>query len=71
MKCYVLNWSISLETAGIFGLRQRLKNWLARRAIANLDRFGDCLLRDIGVTKEDMHWARDLHLTQNAVIALD
>jgi uncharacterized protein YjiS (DUF1127 family) len=71
MRCYVLNWNISLETAGIFRLRQRLENWLARRAIANLDRFGDYLLRDIGVTREDMRWARDLPLSQDADIALE
>jgi uncharacterized protein YjiS (DUF1127 family) len=71
MRDYVLNRAISLETAGASPLRRLLKNWLARRAITKLDSVDDHLLKDIGVTKEDLRWAQGLPLTCNAALALE
>jgi uncharacterized protein YjiS (DUF1127 family) len=71
MRDYVLNRAISLEAVETSPLRRLLKNWLARRAIKKLDSVDDYLLRDIGVTREDVRWARTLPLRLNAAVSLE
>jgi uncharacterized protein YjiS (DUF1127 family) len=46
------------------------RNWLARRAVAKLDRYDDHLLRDIGVNRADVRWAMRLPLTVDSTTAL-
>lgn len=72
MRDYVLSQAIAAEAAGpqsLFGLL--IRNWRARRAVARLDRLDDHMLRDIGVTREDLRWAAGLPLTVNAALAME
>jgi uncharacterized protein YjiS (DUF1127 family) len=72
MRDYALHRAQSAESAGALPLlRQAIANWRARRAVAQLDRFDDFLLRDIGVTREEVRWAADLPLNLNATLALE
>lgn len=72
MKDYALNRAIFLEQShGPGVLRRMFRNWTARRNIAKLTELDDNLLQDIGVTREDIHWAKGLPLAVNAAIALE
>ncbi|MBM3521210.1 MAG: DUF1127 domain-containing protein [Alphaproteobacteria bacterium] len=44
---------------------------MARRAIASLSSYDDCLLRDIGLNRKDVEWAAGLPLTVNAALAIE
>jgi uncharacterized protein YjiS (DUF1127 family) len=48
-----------------------MRNWRSRRSIARLCSFDDAMLRDIGVTREDLRWAAKLPLAMNAAVALE
>ena len=72
MRDYALSRAHGAESAGsgsIFG--NLIRNWRARRAVARLDRLDDHMLRDIGLTREDLQWAAGLPLTVNAALAMD
>ena len=72
MRDYALNRAISLEEGQGFSIIKRLwRNWQARRRIVNLDHFDDYMLKDIGVTREELQWAAGLPLTVNAALALE
>ena len=72
MRDYVLNQAISQGEYGIVSfLRRTFRNWVARRAVARLDTYDDFLLRDIGVSRDDIRWATSLPLSQNAALALE
>ena len=72
MRDYALSQAANFEDAGSSSLLGRLyRNWLARRAVSRLDSFDDYLLRDIGVTRSDVHWASGLPLSVNAALALE
>ena len=72
MRDYVLNQAISRGEYGIVSLLRRVtRNWKAKRRIAALGSFDDYMLRDIGVTREEIQWAAGLPLTVNAAIALE
>lgn len=72
MRDYALHRAEGVEMAGPGALLRRLiGNWRARRAVAQLDRLDDFLLRDIGVTRRDVLWAAELPLTCNAALALE
>lgn len=72
MRDYALNRARSAEAAGLtFGLAQLIRNWRARRAVTRLEDFDDYMLRDIGVTRDDVNWAAGLPLTVNAALALE
>jgi uncharacterized protein YjiS (DUF1127 family) len=72
MRDYALNRAhFAGEVAGSSLIARFLRNWRARRAVSRLDSFDDYLLRDIGVTREDIRWAAGLPLTVNAAIALE
>jgi len=72
MRDYALNRAIFLEEAHQPSIARRLlRNWKARRRIASLTTYDDYMLRDIGVTREDVQWAQGLPLTVNAALALE
>lgn len=69
MRDYVLSRAHGAEATGsgsMFG--QLIRNWQARRAVARMDRLDDHMLRDIGITREDLRWAAGLPLTVNAAL---
>lgn len=47
------------------------QNWKARRAVLKLQDRDDHLLEDIGVTREEIAWAAQLPLTDNAARRLE
>ena len=72
MRDYALNRAQSAEAVGAFSLLWRvMANWRARRAVSRLDRLDDFLLRDIGLTREELRWAAGLPLSVNAALALE
>jgi uncharacterized protein YjiS (DUF1127 family) len=72
MRDYVLNQAISRGEYGIVSFLRRVKrNWKAKRRIAALGSFDDYMLRDIGVTRDEIQWAVGLPLTVNAALALE
>ncbi len=72
MRDYALNRAHSLEEGNGFSIVSRLwRNWQARKRIVNLAAYDDFMLRDIGVTRDEVQWAAGLPLTVNAAIALE
>ena len=72
MRDYVLNQAISQGEFGLVSfLRRVTRNWKARRKIQALGSFDDYMLKDIGVTRDELHWAAGLPLTVNAAVALE
>jgi uncharacterized protein YjiS (DUF1127 family) len=72
MRDYALNQALSRGEYGIvYFLRRIARNWKAKRRIAALSNFDDYMLRDIGVTRDEVQWAAGLPLTVNAAIALE
>jgi uncharacterized protein YjiS (DUF1127 family) len=72
MRDYALNHARSFEAVpGGSALVRLWHNWRTRRAIARLDALDEFLLRDIGVTREEVRWAAGLPVTVNAALALD
>ena len=72
MRDYVLNQAISQGEYGIVSLlRRTARNWKAKHRIAALGNFDDYMLRDIGITRDEVQWAAGLPLTVNAAIALE
>jgi uncharacterized protein YjiS (DUF1127 family) len=72
MRDYVLNQAISQDEFGLVPfLRRVTRNWKAKRRIAALGNFDDYMLRDIGVTRDEIQWAAGLPLTVNAAVALE
>lgn len=72
MRDFALNHARAYEAAGASSILFRLvQNWFARRSVSELDRLDDYLLRDIGVTREDVRWASHLPLTLNAAAELE
>ncbi len=72
MRDYALSRAASAEaTGGLASFNGLLRNWMTRRAVGRLDRLDDYLLRDIGVTREEVQWAAGLPLSINAALALE
>ena len=72
MRDYVMNQALSRGEYGIVSfLRRVTRNWKAKRRIAALSNFDDYMLRDIGVTRDEVQWAAGLPLTVNAALALE
>lgn len=72
MRDYALNRAEAAEAAGSMSLLWGfIRNWRARRAVERLDALDDFLLRDIGVTRAEVHWASGLPLSVNAALLLE
>ena len=72
MRDYVLNQAISQGEFGLVSfLRRVARNWKAKRRIAALGNFDDYMLKDIGITRDEVQWAVGLPLTVNAAVALE
>jgi uncharacterized protein YjiS (DUF1127 family) len=72
MRDYVLNRAMSLEEVGGGAWLRRLwRNFTARRAVSRLETYDDNLLKDIGVTRDEVTWAAHLPLSVNAALALE
>lgn len=50
--------------------RRFLENWRSQAAMARLARLDDALLRDAGLSRRDIEWARQLPMTVDAEKAL-
>ncbi len=71
MRDYVLHQASQLGYAPGQGLLVNLlRNWRARRAVARLDQFDDHILRDIGVTRDEIREAVGVSLNENAALVL-
>lgn len=72
MREYALNRAISQgEYGAVSFIRRLLRNWKARRRIVALGNFDDYMLKDIGITRDEVQWAAGLPLTVNAAFALE
>jgi uncharacterized protein YjiS (DUF1127 family) len=72
MRDYVMNRATSLEEGNGFSLISRVwRNWQARKRIVSLNSYDDYMLKDIGVTRDEIQWAAGLPLTVNAALALE
>jgi uncharacterized protein YjiS (DUF1127 family) len=72
MRDYALSRAQSAEAAGSASiLGSLIRNWRARRAVGRLDLLDDRMLRDIGLTREDLRWASGLPLSVNAALAME
>ena len=72
MRDYALTQSLNRQQAEEFGFLGRLfRNWKARRRIAHLQELDDYLLDDIGVTRDDLKWASQTPLNENAAQLLE
>jgi uncharacterized protein YjiS (DUF1127 family) len=71
MRDYALSRAQSLGEIRGSWLSRLVRNWKARRRVAELENYDDFLLHDIGVTREEIRWAAGLPLTVNAAIALE
>lgn len=49
----------------------RFANRVRRSKLTSLDELEDHMLMDIGITRQDLGWARDLPLNRNPLAALD
>lgn len=70
MREYVLGRAIASESHGL-SLATLFRNWMARRSLARVPDCNDYLLRDLGLTRADVDWARRLPLSQNPLLALE
>ena len=72
MREYTLNQAISQGEYGVVSFARRiLRNWKAKRRIVALGNFDDYMLKDIGITRDEVQWASGLPLTVNAAVALE
>lgn len=72
MRDYALNHSLShSELPGTTFVSRLIRNWRARRAVRQLIELDDRMLRDIGVSRNDVEWAAGVALTINAALALE
>ena len=72
MRDYVLSQAQSLgEFDGGAYLSRLYRNWKARRSVSRLAEYDEYMLRDIGITREEIRWASNLPLSVNAALALE
>lgn len=63
MRDYILTQSLSRESTFAFPkLRRMLRSWFTRRDLRLLERFDDYMLNDIGLTRGDLRYLRQLPL---------
>jgi len=72
MNDYAMSRAEAAEAIGSPSLLLTLiRNWRARRSVRRLETLDDYLLRDIGVTREELQWAAGLPLSVNAALELE
>jgi hypothetical protein len=71
MRDYALTRAESLGEFASSWFGRVLRNWKARKRVAQLESYDDFLLADIGVTRDEIRWAAALPLTVNAALALE
>jgi uncharacterized protein YjiS (DUF1127 family) len=71
MRDYALSRAESFGELSSSWLSRFFRNWKARKHVASLEQYDDVLLRDIGVTRDEIRWAAHLPLSQNAALALE
>ena len=72
MRDYALNHAMSHGEHGHrFPAAPAAAELEGRRAGSRLDNFDDYMLRDIGVSRDEVRWAAGLPLTVNAALALE
>ena len=55
-----------------YGILAKLwHNWQARKSVAKLAKLDDFMLRDIGLTRDQVSWAKHQSLSINAALALE
>lgn len=70
MRNYAMNRAAASESLGS-ALVTLYHNWQAHREVARLSRYDDHMLKDIGVTRDDIYWVRHLPLSENPRLALE
>ena len=70
MRDYTLNRAIAAENIGA-SLLAPYRNWRARCRIEKLTICNDAILRDLGITRDDVQWAIRLPLGRNPMLALE
>jgi uncharacterized protein YjiS (DUF1127 family) len=72
MRNYALNRALSLEINPLaLSLRNLWRNIIVKRNVTRLSSLDDHMLKDIGVTRDEVEWAAGLPLTVNAALALE
>ncbi|MBL8789791.1 MAG: DUF1127 domain-containing protein [Rhizobiales bacterium] len=72
MRNYTETQAIQMGVHPRQALLPRLwRSWRARRSVRLLERMDDHMLRDMGLTREDLRWAQRLPLAQDAGAALE
>jgi uncharacterized protein YjiS (DUF1127 family) len=71
MRDYALSQAQSFGEIGGSWLARLIRNWKARRRVAQFEAYDDFLLADIGVTRDEIRWASGLPLSVNAALALE
>jgi len=59
------------ELTSVLNLGALWRHWQAHRSVRHLASLDGHVLRDLGLTRDDVEWAEKVPLTQNAVLALD
>ncbi len=72
MKDYALHMAKTSENLSGHNVLARLwQNWQARKSVAKLEKLDDFMLRDIGLTRDQVLWAKLQPLNINATLALE
>jgi uncharacterized protein YjiS (DUF1127 family) len=72
MRNYIETQAITTGVHPGHAILPRLwRNWRARRSMRLLEKMDDRMLRDMGLTRDDLRWARNLPLSFNATVALE
>lgn len=70
MRDYALNRAMAAENIGA-SLLAPYRNWRARCRIEKLANGNDEILKDLGITRDDVQWAMRLPLGRNPMLALE
>jgi uncharacterized protein YjiS (DUF1127 family) len=72
MREYALHQASQEFHGLLFGnLRRGVKNWLKRRMLRQVQDLDDYILRDIGLSREDVNQALDLPLAYDPILELE
>jgi uncharacterized protein YjiS (DUF1127 family) len=70
MRDYALNRAMAAECIGT-SFFTMFRNWRARSEMAKLANCDDQILRDLGISRDEVRWAARLPLSQNPRLALE